>query len=78
MIVPFPGSTVGEVPIGDVLDGAPRDLDRVLVIGRQPNGELYLAASDGNLERAVYDLAEAQHRIYDGSFESDYRDVPAA
>jgi hypothetical protein len=47
-VILFPGETTLDIPPDRVLDGALGKLDTVLVIGKDLDGGLYLAASTNN------------------------------
>lgn len=68
-VVSFNGGPVGDgikVPIDGVIDGAREaGLTSIVVIGYAPNGEMYLAASDGGAESLVL-LKIAERMIIDG------------
>ena len=54
--------TDGEVPVNQVLDNA-KHLETVLVIGYEPNGELYLASSTGDAMALNYMVDVAKQEI---------------
>lgn len=50
-IVDFPGPTICDIPVTKILTEASKkeDLEDVIVIGRQTNGDLYFASTTGDL-----------------------------
>jgi len=63
-------ATFDDVPVGRVIDNLPRDLDRILVIGRKEDGELAVWSSDGSTAKAIQDAEEMKYLIFSGYFDT--------
>ena len=69
-VIPFDGVTVGDVPVEQVLKGAEEaNLDMVVVLGFEPDGEEWFASSTGDLSEVLWLLerfkAFLMSRTYD-------------
>lgn len=61
VVTPFTGSTRHDMPVDRILDEAREfGLEEVVVIGRRPSGEFYLAASSAQADRNYWLLGLAQ------------------
>lgn len=67
---PEPTTTLDLVPVGNVIDNLPRDLDRILVLGRDESGKLLVWSSDGSTSKAIYDAEEMKYLVLSGHFDS--------
>ena len=63
-VIDFPGSTNGDVDVGDVLDGG-KHLAVVVVMGYTEDGEEYFASSTGDTALCYY-LAGRYKRLLEG------------
>lgn len=53
-----------DIPVDRVLDAAKESgLESVIVVGRDGNGEFYLASSKANVVEVLWDLEVAKHKI---------------
>jgi hypothetical protein len=61
------GTTLNDVPVGRILDGA-RDLEHVLVIGRDAQGDLQAASSSGDVGYVFELLEEFKYSLISGVY----------
>lgn len=52
-VVGFPGPTTADMPSDKVLSAAVGQVESAIVVGIDPNGALYVAAADGDSDRAI-------------------------
>jgi len=71
-VVQFPGITILPIEPDKVLDGAKAaNLEYVLVIGKNENGEEYFASSDADVSIAFYWIELFKHRTFTGKLGGD-------
>jgi hypothetical protein len=69
-IINFPGLTKADLPVDSILDGArSAELDVVLVLGRDADGNLYAAGSTGDRATNVLLCREFEHKLLSGKYE---------
>lgn len=55
-VIKFNGLGVGDIPTNDVLNGAIDKLEKVVVIGFDDDGELYIASSMSDVPELLFHL----------------------
>lgn len=56
-------STNGDIPPDRILEAAMGQMDEVIIVGTDKNGDLYLATSDGSIPNAMFMLKLAEVRL---------------
>lgn len=59
----FDGETRLDIPTDQVLENAVGKLDKVIVLGFEKDGPLYMAASCGNIPEALYLLEKCKKAL---------------
>jgi hypothetical protein len=72
-IVTFPGATTIDIPPDRVLEAAIGKLDMVLLIGKDPEGRLYIASSTTSAGEIALLQERARLRLID-QIRAEYRD----
>lgn len=66
-VIEFPKETLNDVPAQQVIESAvAAELDEVIVIGWDKNGESYFASSQGSLAEIILDLEICKKALMDG------------
>lgn len=68
-VVDFPGKTTMPISPDKVLTSAVGKLDTVYLIGRTPEGEMYVACSDGDKYKMLWYVSAVKHMMLSGMFE---------
>lgn len=66
-VVILGGETRLPIPVERVLEGA-KDLEYVLVLGLDSEGNFISATSEGNLQRALWFATKFIHKCHNGDF----------
>ncbi len=53
-VTPFPGTTMNDIPVGDVLEGVDEGVERVMVIGWTEDGQLWISSSFSNGAEMIF------------------------
>lgn len=68
-VVDFTGLTTLPIPPDDVLEGARGKLERVLIIGRDAEGEPYYASSYCEKADLLFAIERMKHKLLSGDFD---------
>lgn len=64
IVLPLPNGTVLDIPPDRLLEAAKQaDLETVVIIGRDKNGDLYFSSTTGYLPEVLWDIEEAKQEV---------------